>query len=99
MNTTRTPLFLMANLGSEVSKIFSAKKKSDASLLDSARKKAQEIIFQIALFPEMRPRIPEIETLSFVISDISSQYPKLKISQKNLSSYFSPFAVRLMQLQ
>ncbi|MBI4155787.1 MAG: hypothetical protein HY507_00970 [Candidatus Zambryskibacteria bacterium] len=97
MNTERTPDFLMANLGAEVSRIFSAKEKSDTVLTQNAKKRAQAIIFQIIQYPEMRSRTPEIEMLSSVISDISSFTPKLRISRKNLSSYFYPFVEKVMQ--
>ncbi len=93
----RSPLFLMANLGSEVSKIFSAHEKNNMEMLISAHRKAQEIISQIVLFPEMRSRIPEIEILSSVISDISVANPRFQVSQKNLKSYFYPFALQLMK--
>ncbi len=93
----RSPVFLMANLGSEVSKIFGAKEKSDENMLRIASRKAQEIIVEIVKYPEMRARIHEMEMLSGVISDISSLHPKFQISSKNLKSYFYPFALRVMQ--
>ncbi len=91
----RSSLFLMANLGSEVSKMFGAKERSDMTVLQGASRKAQEIISEIIKYPEMRARIHEIEILSSVITDISSPDPKFKISPKNLKSYFFPFVLRL----
>jgi len=46
MNTTRTSLFLMANLGSEVSQIFSAKAKGNTNLFSSAMERAKAILTQ-----------------------------------------------------
>ncbi len=40
----RTSLFLMANLGSEVSKIISAKERNDFEMLEMAKTKATERI-------------------------------------------------------
>jgi hypothetical protein len=94
----RTPLFLMANLGSEVSRIFNAKEKSDNVMLENALKKAKEIISHIMQFPEMKSRIIELESISLVISDISSEDPQMHISPEHLKSYFLPFAMRLMQV-
>lgn len=92
----RNSLFLMANLGSEVSKIISAKKKNDQTLLASYLEQAEKILKDIMTMPDMKSRESEIKTLTEVIEDIAKPKPKLTISNEVITSYFMPFAVRLM---
>ena len=92
----RNSLFLMANLGSEVSKIITAKNRHDQVLLDAYLTQAEKIIKEIMTMPDMKSREAEIKTLSQVIEDISRPKPTLNISVKDITSYFIPFAVRLV---
>ena len=84
-NTERSPLFLMANLGSEVSKIISAKEK------------AKSIIAKLKILPETKGNT-EINILNDVILDLCENYQKYQISSQNIKSYFNPFIIRLMQV-
>ena len=95
MKTERTPLFLIANLGSEVTKIFSAKEKGDLIMLDLAISKARFIISNLKKSPETRSN-GEIDLLADVIEDLTQKKSKYQISPKNLKSYFLPFTMRLM---
>lgn len=86
----------MANLGAEVSKILSAKKRNDKVLLAEYLKKASEILREIVILPEMKNRQAEMAKLAEVIQDMNNPKPVLTVSAKNLTSYFIPFALRLM---
>ena len=94
--TQRTSLFLMANLGSEVSKIISAKEKNDGEMLDLARAKATLILSELKQLPDTKNNT-EIDILAKVIADLTKKVSAFHISSKNLKAYFLPFTLRLMQ--
>lgn len=94
----RNSLFLMANLGSEVQKIISAKNRNDAILLKTYLTQAEKILKEIMAMPDMKSREAEIKILSDVIEDISEAKPKFNISAVNINSYFTPFVMRLMSV-
>ena len=96
MNTKRTSLFLMANLGAEVSRIISLKEKNELGLAKEALARANKIISQIKELPDMQTRLGEIDTLSEVIENIIKPNPSLDIPKKHIMSYFIPFSLRLM---
>ncbi len=89
----------MANLGAEVSKIISAKKRNDNLLLGEYFKKANKILQDITALPDMEKRKFEMERLSEVIQDMINPRPVLTCSSENIISYFTPFAIRLMSQQ
>ena len=97
MKTERNSLFLMANLGSEVSKIFSAKADSDLEMLEMSTTKAKSIISELRQLPDIKNNA-EIDILADVINDLGKTNPKYQISPENLKSYFTPFALRLMSV-
>ena len=94
MNTTRTPLFYMANLGSEVSRALSEYQKDDFTNMHNSILRAQNIIKKIKEFPEMKGRTGEIEILELIIEDLDQK--KFEVDKNQLLDYFSPFAMRLM---
>ena len=61
MNSARTPLFYMANLGSEVSRALSEYQKEDFKNMHNSIFRAKSIIDKIKEFPEMQGRMGEIE--------------------------------------
>ena len=97
MNNERTSLFLMANLGSEVSKIFSAKKENDLEMLGMAMTKAKKILSELKNLPDTKDN-KEIDIFNDVIDDLGEMQQKYQISPENLISYFTPFAIRIMQV-
>ncbi|KKR45988.1 MAG: hypothetical protein A3G47_00535 [Candidatus Zambryskibacteria bacterium RIFCSPLOWO2_12_FULL_39_45] len=97
MNTTRTSLFLMANLGSEVSQIFSAKAKGNTNLFSSAMERAKAILLELKNLPDTKNNA-EINILADVIDDIGQDSNKYEVSTEDMQSYFLPFAMRLMQV-
>ena len=96
MNTTRTPLFYMANLGSEVSRALSEFQKKDFEKMRNSITRAKDIITKIEEFPEMKGRTGELEILKSIIEDLNQK--KFELNKDQLLDYFSPFAMRLMAI-
>ena len=93
----RTSLFLMANLGSEVTGIFSAKEKGDSLMLNMAMERAKLILKKLKSLPDTKNN-KEIDILADVIDDLGRVNPKYQIVPEHLESYFYPFAMRLMRM-
>ncbi|MBU3969109.1 hypothetical protein KJ991_02785 [Patescibacteria group bacterium] len=96
MNTTRTPLFYMANLGSEMSHILLEYEKKDFEKMRNSILRAENIIKKIKEFPEMKNRTGELEILELIINDLNQK--KFELDKNQLLNYFSPFAIRLTSL-
>jgi hypothetical protein len=96
MNATRTPLFYMANLGSEVSRALLEYQKEDFINMHNSILRAKNIIEKIKEFSEMKGRTGELEILKSIIKDLDQK--KLEVDKDQLLSYFSPFAARLMAM-
>ena len=96
MNTQRTSLFLMANLGAEVSRIILLTEKHDDALAREAFIRANKIITEIKALPDMKTRLQEIDALSKVIENILESKPAFHVPAKHIKSYFLPFSLRLM---
>lgn len=94
MNTDRTPLFYMANLGSEISRALSEYQKKDFQSMSASTSRAKNIITEIKKFPEMKGRTNELEILKSIIDDLNMR--KLEVNKDHLINYFTPFAMRLM---
>lgn len=91
----KNSLFLIANLGSEVSRIFSAKKKGNSDLFESAMNRAKKIIYELKSLPDVKNNA-EIDMLADVIYDIKKIPRKYDIPSEQLQSYFIPFSTRFM---
>jgi len=96
MNSSRTPLFYMANLGSEISRVLFEYEKKDFKKMQNSIIRAKNIIQKIKEFPKMKGRTKEIEILESIINDLSQK--KFELDKKQLLDYFSPFAIRLMTI-
>jgi len=94
MNTARTSLFYMANLGSEVSCALLEYEKEDFERMRNSIIRAKDIIKKIEEFPEMKGRTGELEILKSIIEDLN--YKKFELDKNQFLNYFSPFAMRLM---
>ena len=94
----RTSLFLMANLGAEVSRIISAKERGDDMMVQGALERAERILDEIKGLPDIQPRIAEIEMLSMAIHSITNSTSELHVAHQNIKSYFMPFAMRMMSI-
>ncbi len=96
MNTERTALFYMANLGSEVSRAISEYQKEDFIEMHNSIIRAKKIMEKIKAFSEMKGRTGELEILNSIIEDLDQK--KLEVNENQLLDYFSPFAARLMSV-
>lgn len=89
----------MANLGAEVSRIFSARDARDEKQIEECFERAQKIINEVMAIPDMKARGQEIELLRDAIYSISESSKEMSaVSKKNLMGYFTPFALRLMAI-
>ena len=93
----RNSLFLMANLGSEVSRLLSFREKGDMAEVEKSYKRSKHIIDQIIDCPEMKSRYTEVSMLREVIEDLSISEKKYSVYSEDLQNYFTPFAVRLLR--
>lgn len=95
MNSERTPLFLMANLGAEVSRVFSLSDKGDKENALRASGRAKAIITDLYKYEEMLPRKQELEK---IIDIIDSKFSDIGINVQNsdVLDYFNHFALKLM---
>lgn len=96
MNTNRTALFYMANLGSEISRALLEYKKGDFEKMRNSITRAKDIIIKIEEFSEMKGRTGELEILKSIIEDLNQK--KFELDKDQLLDYFSPFAMRLMAI-
>lgn len=94
MNTIRTPLFYMANLGSEFFRVFLEYQRKDFKKMHNSIIRAKNIIEKIEEFPEMKGRTGELEILKSIIEDLNQK--RCEINKEQLINYFTPFAMRQM---
>ena len=94
---SRTPAFLMANLGSDVSQLFSHLEKGETLLATSAGRRAHRIIVELLAHQELHGRTGEIEILSDIIDDALSTKQLLDVDKDELESYFLPFSSRILR--
>jgi len=96
MNAARTPLFYMANLGSEITRALLEYQKEDFEKMRNSIIRARGIMGRIEEFPEMNGRTGELEILKSIVEDLNQK--KLEINKDHLLNYFIPFATRLLTL-
>lgn len=94
---TRTPAFLMANLGSDVSQLFMHLEQGEKRLAVSAAGRAQKIIAELLIHTELVGRTEEIEMLREIIDDALSGKQLLDVSKDELEDYFLPFSMRVLR--
>ena len=85
----------MANLWSEVEKIFLSKERGDGKSMQSAMSRAMPIIEKIKSF-DNKSANSEINILQDILIDLNSSKPKYLVNRKQMSSYLNPFALRVM---
>ncbi|MDP2593229.1 MAG: hypothetical protein Q8P52_01085 [bacterium] len=94
MNNERTATFLMANLGSEVSRLFLACEKEDGEKTEGAYNRAQKIIAEIKTMAEVtKERKEELGKLEQVIEDIYKKEGVFNVSYESINKCFLPFAL------
>ena len=93
-NAPRTPLFYMANLGSEISRALLEYQRKDFEKMRDSIIRARGIMGKIEEFSEMKGRTDELEILKSIVEDLNQK--KLEINSEHLMNYFIPFAARFM---
>jgi len=89
----RTPVFYMANLGIEVARIFSSKKKNDSTMMSSAYERAKGILVHL-LSSTARGAREEGSVLSDIIDDIIDSNQKYSVTAQSMNDYFMPFMLK-----
>lgn len=93
----RSSQFLMANLGSEVARLYAAKDSNINERVVASSERALHIIDELSAHPELEGRAGEIDILRDVIEDTTYPTPQYGVSSKDLEAYFMPFALRTLQ--
>ncbi len=89
LNTERTTLFLMCNLGIEIRRLFSYDQK-ESDMINMSAKRSKKIISEIYQKVDMLNRSMELEKIIYIIDDKINLH-KLNINKNNIDSYFKPF--------
>ncbi len=90
----RTPLFYLANLGSEVNRIFTLKEKGLLKEAEGAYTRAMGIIDKLSSHPDLEGRTGEIKMLKDYLEQ-SMKSDCAQFLKKEWQRYFSPYANRL----
>ena len=90
----RTPLFYLANLGSEVNRIFTLKEKGLLKEAERAYARAMDIVEKLLSHPDLEGRTGEIKILKYYLEQ-SMIIDHARFFKKEWVGYFSPYANRL----
>lgn len=94
--TTERPLyFYVANLGSEIQRIFVWKEKGDREAMQNAYNRAISIIDKIKSFNNKSANT-EMDILQKYFDKLILEKGEYSISRNQISSYFNPFALRVV---
>ncbi|MBI2047586.1 MAG: hypothetical protein HYT27_00445 [Parcubacteria group bacterium] len=94
MKAKRTSTFLMANLGSEMSQLFSYTESGEWDMAQRAAERAEKIIAQLFEHRDLKGRTGEIEILREIIHDIISHERRFIVKKSEIEDYFLPLALR-----
>ena len=67
-------------------------------MTESASSRADRIITELLLHPEMKGREGEIEILKEVVKDVLKKKRHFAVSKEEIEEYFMPFALRLLSV-
>lgn len=87
--------FYVANLGSEVQRIFVWKEKEDREAMLNAYKRAVSIINKIKDFNN-KSADAEMDILQKSLEEFTFDSKKSALNRDQISSYFNPFALRVI---
>ena len=93
----RTPLFYMANLGSEVHRIFTLKEKGLLKEAEGALTRALGIVEKLLNHPDLEGRTEEIKMLKDYLEQ-SVKGERVQLLKEEWQRYFSPYANRLFSV-
>lgn len=86
----------MANLGSEVSRMFSYGEKGEKELAEKSFGRAKSTILRMFSLPEAQARKGELEMMADVLDDYQREKPKYRVKKETFKRYFLPFAQRIL---
>lgn len=92
MNNQRTPAFLLANLGSEISRLISAHELGDTAEKQRSLERAKKIFTTLETSSISEAGLAELQILRKVVEDIHKRRPEFAVSPETLRDYFMPFA-------
>lgn len=98
IDAKRTSVFLMANLGSEIARLFSAVKEKNESKIKTAKDRAIKILEEIERMPDMASRNSEINIIREIIMNLEKKQPNFFVDDRMLAQYFQPFALRVLNV-
>jgi hypothetical protein len=96
MTVAITPVFLMANLGTEFSRIFTYRNNKNSTSFKVAISQIKNIISQLKSFPVGKNN-SEIDILLDIAEDVKNETNKYEVSGKDMDEYFYPFAIRCLE--
>lgn len=96
MNSSRTPQFYMANLGSEVVGMYSAIESGDMKRREACYGRAKKIISDFSAIEKGAGALTEISKLEEIIDDLALGGKQFEIPKTDIEQYFFPFALRMM---
>ncbi len=88
--------FYMANLGSEVQRVFSWKEKGDKKAMENTYQRAILIINRIKNF-DNKSATAEMNILKKSLEKFVFENKKYVLNRNQMYSYFNPFALRAMK--
>ncbi len=98
MNDVRDTNFYMANLGSELIRMISARDKGDKTSSLSSAERCLSLIEKALDTAKSHLHRQEISILKDIVEDaVSETEHKYSITKKEVESYFYPFALRFMK--
>ncbi|PIP31238.1 hypothetical protein COX25_00410 [bacterium (Candidatus Howlettbacteria) CG23_combo_of_CG06-09_8_20_14_all_37_9] len=83
----------MGNIGSEVSRLISSKKRNDQQSTDLAFERALKLIDLTASDPRRKKQLKEILRSRELLCDSISENPQYKTTLEDLNTYFTQFAI------
>jgi len=96
MNAKRNSTFLMANLGSEITRLLSAREEKKSDLMKGAYDRSISIFNELYSRRDMINRRSELDILKQVIDSIIIKTSDIKLDPSYLKAYFMPFALRAL---
>ena len=96
MTTERSTVFLMANLGSEIERLYMAHDSGDRGKITGSYERAVAIITELENRDDIGNGKGEVELVKGVVDDIASANPQLSVRAEDMRSYFLPFAMRAL---
>lgn len=95
-DTKERPLyFYVANLGSEVQRIFSWKEKGDKEAMENAYQRAITIVDTIEKFNNASAN-KEMSIFKSILNSVVSGSLEFNLDRDQVSAYFNPFALRVI---